>query len=223
MKKHRWRAWDSNPGQQDGRRRWFHWAMAAPQRLNIFNVKFNLASKHASTKDKIFSDFSLEDDKEEEDEDEEEVNYGIGKSQILMQQLLPYLPTYLNLPTYTYLPISLLTYLPSALLTYRHTYTYQPTYLYLPSNLPTFCPTYLSADLPTDLPTSIWGGGLKFFIQYFPFLFDFTIQYYKMSFSFGPITASFSLFSSFVHSLFDIRTMSSVYGRYLARPIGPKY
>ena len=29
-KKHRWCAWDSNPGRQDGRRRWIHWAMAAP-------------------------------------------------------------------------------------------------------------------------------------------------------------------------------------------------
>ena len=26
--KHRWRTWDSNPGQQDGRRRRIHWAMA---------------------------------------------------------------------------------------------------------------------------------------------------------------------------------------------------
>ena len=30
MKKHRWRAWDLNPGRQDGRSRWIHWAMAAP-------------------------------------------------------------------------------------------------------------------------------------------------------------------------------------------------
>ena len=29
-KKHRWCAWDLNPGQQDGRRRQIHWAMAAP-------------------------------------------------------------------------------------------------------------------------------------------------------------------------------------------------
>ena len=29
-KKHRWCAWDSNPGQQDGRRRRIHWAIAAP-------------------------------------------------------------------------------------------------------------------------------------------------------------------------------------------------
>ena len=27
--KHRWCAWDSNPGKQDGRRRWIHWAKAA--------------------------------------------------------------------------------------------------------------------------------------------------------------------------------------------------
>ena len=30
MKKHIWHAWDTNPGQQDGRRRRFHLAMAAP-------------------------------------------------------------------------------------------------------------------------------------------------------------------------------------------------
>ena len=29
LKKHRWCAWDSNPGPQDGRRRWNHRAMAA--------------------------------------------------------------------------------------------------------------------------------------------------------------------------------------------------
>ena len=29
--KHRWHAWESNPGRQDGRRRRIHWAMAAPQ------------------------------------------------------------------------------------------------------------------------------------------------------------------------------------------------
>ena len=29
LKKHRWCAWDSNPGLQDGRRRWNHGAMAA--------------------------------------------------------------------------------------------------------------------------------------------------------------------------------------------------
>ena len=29
-KKHRWCAWDSNPGRQNGRRRRIHWAMAAP-------------------------------------------------------------------------------------------------------------------------------------------------------------------------------------------------
>ena len=31
-KKHRWYAWDSNPGWLDGRRRRIHWAMAAPIR-----------------------------------------------------------------------------------------------------------------------------------------------------------------------------------------------
>ena len=30
-KKHRWCAWDSNPGRQDGRHRQIHWAMAAPE------------------------------------------------------------------------------------------------------------------------------------------------------------------------------------------------
>ena len=29
--KHRWCAWDPNPGWQDGRRKRIHWAMAAPQ------------------------------------------------------------------------------------------------------------------------------------------------------------------------------------------------
>ena len=29
-KKHRWCAWDLNPGRQDGRREWIHWATAAP-------------------------------------------------------------------------------------------------------------------------------------------------------------------------------------------------
>ena len=35
MKKHRWPTWDSNPGQQNGRRRQIHWAMAAPQKLHL--------------------------------------------------------------------------------------------------------------------------------------------------------------------------------------------
>ena len=35
-KKHRWCAWDLNPGRQDGRRKWIHWAMAAPLYLFIF-------------------------------------------------------------------------------------------------------------------------------------------------------------------------------------------
>ena len=35
-KKRRWCAWDSNPGRQDGRRKWIHWAMAAPLYLFIF-------------------------------------------------------------------------------------------------------------------------------------------------------------------------------------------
>ena len=35
MKKHRWCAWDSNPGRQDGRHRRIHWAMAAPLREKI--------------------------------------------------------------------------------------------------------------------------------------------------------------------------------------------
>ena len=38
MKKRRWRAWDSNLGRQDGRRRQFHWAMAAP--LNTLYLLF---------------------------------------------------------------------------------------------------------------------------------------------------------------------------------------
>ena len=32
-KKHRWCAWDSNLGRQDGRRERIHWAMAAPHQL----------------------------------------------------------------------------------------------------------------------------------------------------------------------------------------------
>ena len=34
-KKHRWCAWDSNPGRQDGRSKRIHWAMAAPILLPI--------------------------------------------------------------------------------------------------------------------------------------------------------------------------------------------
>ena len=35
--KHRWCAWDLNPGWQDGRRRRIHWAMAAPHSINYNN------------------------------------------------------------------------------------------------------------------------------------------------------------------------------------------
>ena len=35
LKKHRWCAWDSNPGRQDGRRRRIHWAMVAPLKVHI--------------------------------------------------------------------------------------------------------------------------------------------------------------------------------------------
>ena len=35
-KKHRLCAWDLNPGWQDGRRRWIHWAMAAPPPCKLF-------------------------------------------------------------------------------------------------------------------------------------------------------------------------------------------
>ena len=38
-KKHRWCAWDSNPGRQDGRRRRIHWAIAAPQCGNSFKLR----------------------------------------------------------------------------------------------------------------------------------------------------------------------------------------
>ena len=41
MKKHRWHAWDSNPGRQDGRRRQIHWAMAAPLHLTVLIDDFN--------------------------------------------------------------------------------------------------------------------------------------------------------------------------------------
>ena len=36
--KHRWCAWDSNPGRQDGRCRQIHWAMVAPQSELAFQV-----------------------------------------------------------------------------------------------------------------------------------------------------------------------------------------
>ena len=35
-KKHRWCAWESNPGPQDGRHRWIHWAIAVPKRSNSY-------------------------------------------------------------------------------------------------------------------------------------------------------------------------------------------
>ena len=35
-KKRRWCAWDSNPGQQDGRRRRNHGAMAATPKIDLF-------------------------------------------------------------------------------------------------------------------------------------------------------------------------------------------
>ena len=38
--KHRWYAWDSNLGRQDGRRKWIHWAMAAP--LGYFSQRILL-------------------------------------------------------------------------------------------------------------------------------------------------------------------------------------
>ena len=40
-KKRRWCAWDSNPGPQDGRRRWNHWAMAA----QLLTTSLSLNSK----------------------------------------------------------------------------------------------------------------------------------------------------------------------------------
>ena len=39
-KKHRWFAWDSNPGRQDGRRRRIHWAMAASPFCFVYTSKF---------------------------------------------------------------------------------------------------------------------------------------------------------------------------------------
>ena len=35
-KKHRWCAWESNPGRQDGRRKQIHWATAAPRETTFF-------------------------------------------------------------------------------------------------------------------------------------------------------------------------------------------
>ena len=40
-KKHRWCALDSNPGRLDGRRRWIHWAMAAPLKCYL-EIKISL-------------------------------------------------------------------------------------------------------------------------------------------------------------------------------------
>ena len=40
-KKHRWCAVDSNPGRLDGRRRWIHWAMAAPLKCYL-EIKISL-------------------------------------------------------------------------------------------------------------------------------------------------------------------------------------
>ena len=38
LKKHRWFAWDSNPGLQDGWRRQLHWALAPPPISNRFYI-----------------------------------------------------------------------------------------------------------------------------------------------------------------------------------------
>ena len=37
MKKHRWRAWNLNPGTLNGRHRWNHWAVT-PRFLNVFSL-----------------------------------------------------------------------------------------------------------------------------------------------------------------------------------------
>ena len=54
MKKHRWCAWDSNPGRQDGRHRQIHWAMAAPHKQMF--AKHNYTSLKLSFS--LFSHFS---------------------------------------------------------------------------------------------------------------------------------------------------------------------
>ena len=39
-KKHRWYAWDSNPGRHDGTRRRIHWDMAAPKTVRLYDLNF---------------------------------------------------------------------------------------------------------------------------------------------------------------------------------------
>ena len=49
-KKHRWCAWDSNPGRQDGRRRRIHWAIAAPLSFIFLQDTFHVLFAGSSDK-----------------------------------------------------------------------------------------------------------------------------------------------------------------------------
>ena len=50
LKKHRWCAWDSNPGRQDGRRRRIHWAIAAPLSFIFLQDTFHVLFTGSSDK-----------------------------------------------------------------------------------------------------------------------------------------------------------------------------
>ena len=39
LKKHRWCAWDSNPGHQDGMHKRIHWAMATPLSWTLYSLQ----------------------------------------------------------------------------------------------------------------------------------------------------------------------------------------
>ena len=44
LKKHRWCAWDLNPGQQDGRQKRIHWATAAPLKSDLIVLVVNCSA-----------------------------------------------------------------------------------------------------------------------------------------------------------------------------------
>ena len=56
-KKHRWCAWDSNPGGQDGRCRRIHWAMAAPLQINCLLKKYSSPNLNDTIEGKISSSY----------------------------------------------------------------------------------------------------------------------------------------------------------------------
>ena len=70
-KKHRWCAWDLNPGQQDGRRRQFHWAMTLYQPpfimvtlstgwVQVVNVRVFYSDDSSLNPSYVYSSFSFE-------------------------------------------------------------------------------------------------------------------------------------------------------------------